>query len=271
MKKILISYFLLSSFCFIFDKNKVQAQDFTVYTSPIIEELDGSITGGTINVSFAPDYFSQHVFEITSDEYPVGAICGPVYIDEPIDEPDLEMEIGALLGEGCIGKYCFLIVQDPLVEPCSLTFCVNVIYCTRHKEGRLIECPSTSPGPVGSFQTNPGNKILVDELKAIEREEGIVIPNGQVKKDFQLVNVYPVPFKQEINIEFQSTIREENDITISLLDVYGRTILSKKSSLNEGTNIFTLPINRSLPEGIYIIHVRDQNGVQKTKQITHLK
>lgn len=77
------------------------------------------------------------------------------------------------------------------------------------------------------------------------------------------MNVYPNPAKDQVSVSFDA---ENIDYTINLIDITGRTIITRNySSLNGKQNI-ELPLE-NIETGNYMLTLRSENGVVN-KQIS---
>ena len=68
-----------------------------------------------------------------------------------------------------------------------------------------------------------------------------------------IANTYPNPFKDNFNINIQSS--ENENIYLNLTDVYGRNIFRKKISPDKLINDINIDV-KNLPESIYILQIR---------------
>lgn len=106
-----------------------------------------------------------------------------------------------------------------------------------------------------------------------------VIGVGTVKRDFSTysfvtgtndeeinseLNIYPNPASQNITINYTAEQSEINSIQLVNLD--GKTVLSKELKLNSGLNKINLNI-QFLPEGIYFVNLKTNKGLKSTKLI----
>jgi len=139
-------------------------------------------------------------------------------------------------------------------------------------KGRWVKaCTAISPGP------GTGTGLIVnenqDEIHMVEvREEVTDIDQSALTEEpiisnFNILNIYPVPFKEAINIKFETS--QDKSINIRLFDLYGRLLQNDLQQIEAGVNILTLTTPQNLPEGIYLLQITDENGHQVSKQISH--
>jgi len=77
-----------------------------------------------------------------------------------------------------------------------------------------------------------------------------------------LIQAYPVPFLDELNIQLHNIL--ENEVKISLIDLIGKEVISKKFTLQQGFNEIALS-TVSLSKGLYLITIEDKEGVYYQK------
>jgi hypothetical protein len=76
------------------------------------------------------------------------------------------------------------------------------------------------------------------------------------------VVLYPNPARENVNIQFNSTIK--SDYQITLVDHAGRMIASEMGVAMEGNNMKSINIE-TLSSGIYSIVIRVGNDVQQSR------
>ena len=77
------------------------------------------------------------------------------------------------------------------------------------------------------------------------------------------MNVYPNPAKEQVSIRFNA---DNKDYTISLVDITGRTLITKSYSSLNGSQVIDLPLN-DISAGNYMITIASENGIVN-KQIS---
>ncbi|MFN0188380.1 MAG: MopE-related protein, partial [Bacteroidia bacterium] len=85
---------------------------------------------------------------------------------------------------------------------------------------------------------------------------------GNVSSTISQVVLFPNPARENVNIQFNSTIN--GDYQITLVDHAGRMIASEMGVATEGTNVKSLNIE-TLSSGIYSIVIRVGNDVQHSR------
>jgi len=105
-----------------------------------------------------------------------------------------------------------------------------------------------------------GNSVLyIDKLSL---DNVLFVPQNIVSTD---LNVYPNPFKSDLNIKI--TVKSENIYTISIFDIAGREMEQiYKGKLFEGINNVSYK-NNNLQSGTYFIVVKSNNNSETTKII----
>lgn len=143
------------------------------------------------------------------------------------------------------GEYCVLVTYN--VDGCWMTQTACI----------LIDC--FDGGPTDAIVNYDVDKEvearLLRKMKAYKKEQAKVLAPTQSTSDFK---AYPNPFTYEINVDFSA--EKEEELTIQLLDVFGRTIQSENTNSIIGENKFQLPVSNQLPEGIYFVRVIGENG-----------
>ena len=77
------------------------------------------------------------------------------------------------------------------------------------------------------------------------------------------MNVYPNPAKEQVSISFNA---DNKDYTINLVDITGRTLITKSYSSLNGSQVIDLPLN-DISAGNYMITIASENGIVN-KQIS---
>jgi len=257
-------------------QSKTQAQELTVTHTDIILDLNGNIIPGSITLNFDENIFPNHIYELTTLSVPMGSSCVLPYSAVLINDDEFTIpNIGAQLGEPCAGEYCYQVVKNPGTDQCEIDFCVYINYCelTVWKGGKVtLSCKAISnTPPAGSFTSPDDGANEISSKQTVQLNSTSGHRQEPIDKiiGFDLVNVYPIPFNQEIQIELEASF--DKSVTISLVDLYGRTLLEEKYNMTKGMSIFTLSTEQSLPEGLYLVQITDQYGHQISKQLTHFK
>ncbi|MEL6593086.1 MAG: T9SS type A sorting domain-containing protein, partial [Bacteroidota bacterium] len=80
---------------------------------------------------------------------------------------------------------------------------------------------------------------------------------------FGLHDVYPVPFRDELMVEFSTESTDE--MFARLYDLQGKLVLSESVLPKAGTNLISLQ-TADLPQGMYVLRL-EQNGVSQLKKV----
>ncbi len=106
------------------------------------------------------------------------------------------------------------------------------------------------------------NILVGDPKTTITTQSGSAIQDFGSISDF---NVYPNPAREEITIVFSSI--QSADLSISVFDQVGSSIMSKHLISEIGRNSFQLNIGE-IPPGFYFLLVQDQTGgLRSTKKL----
>jgi hypothetical protein len=90
------------------------------------------------------------------------------------------------------------------------------------------------------------------------REEGqLIVDNGQL-------TVYPNPAHDKVTVSID--VKESTDLTLQLMDVSGRVVLSQSETGTSGLNTYDLNLMH-LSKGIYMLEVKSAGDNWKTKVI----
>jgi hypothetical protein len=127
---------------------------------------------------------------------------------------------------------------------------------------KLGECIITNSYGVASG----GHNTWVSRVKSNDVRLGV---KQNTKETAQQVNLYPVPAQEYAQIEFNLT--ENMILTFSLIDIQGKsTIDLLRDKGKAGTNKFTFNTS-SLPNGVYILNVNnnEKNIISKRIVVAH--
>lgn len=85
------------------------------------------------------------------------------------------------------------------------------------------------------------------------------------------ISAYPNPFAERLTISFRNP-RENNVITVSLVDMTGRKVYTLRAGkLPAGNNILRLDLPRMLKEGMYVTQVYDNGILVKSLDVIKVK
>ncbi len=108
---------------------------------------------------------------------------------------------------------------------------------------------------------NPSGSLLLYRLKKVDIDDNfkysVIVRIVSGEKNTGIL-AYPNPFKEQISISLRSTVQQQVSITLS--DVSGRTVQTERRNMNAGENNFMVNIPVTIPPGIYTIAVQDAGG-----------
>lgn len=78
------------------------------------------------------------------------------------------------------------------------------------------------------------------------------------------ITVSPNPFDNSLNVVFAS--QQADQATISIKDLLGRELFTRKTNINPGNNTYNLDLSSISAKGIYLLSIQTQNGLA-VKQI----
>jgi hypothetical protein len=91
---------------------------------------------------------------------------------------------------------------------------------------------------------------------------GTVLGISQANEMTGKLSVYPVPCRENIQLEFEN--REEESLKIQLCDILGNLVYERSLEANTGISSMTIPVN-FFSKGIYLIRVYSSKGVALRK------
>ena len=103
----------------------------------------------------------------------------------------------------------------------------------------------------------------VDRDGQVEYSNVVTISTGEAS-GFE-VSAYPVPFQKDVVIRITST--EQQNGTLTVTDIQGRTIATESVELNNGETEVTLSSLNSLQAGVYFVKVTQNNHTQVVRVI----
>lgn len=115
-----------------------------------------------------------------------------------------------------------------------------------------------------AFDESPNKGINYYRLKQVDYDGAFSYSNIVAIKytdEAFMVNVYPNPFNQQLNININGANGEEAHITI--VDITGKTVYSERSS-NAENNIM-IELDGSLPNGVYFLKIQIASTAQTLK------
>ncbi|UEG48879.1 DUF11 domain-containing protein [Ferruginibacter lapsinanis] len=106
--------------------------------------------------------------------------------------------------------------------------------------------------------TSPSAGTNYYRLKSVDINGAFIYSNSiavRVGVTIGIVNAYPNPFTDRIDINFQSQLA--NSISIRMVDISGRAIRSMTGKVNSGNNHLVVGNLSNLPPGTYVLEIID--------------
>lgn len=114
--------------------------------------------------------------------------------------------------------------------------------------------------PGGSETDNPVTSMAIKENKITLSEEKAVIKDS-IQKRSVIVNAYPNPFEDYVNIDLDATSNIEK-LYVEIYDSNGKLIYRRAfGNIDPGKNIIRIPAaDLRMPDGFYFMHVHSNDG-----------
>jgi choice-of-anchor B domain-containing protein len=114
-------------------------------------------------------------------------------------------------------------------------------------------------GAWGVYPFLPSGKILVSDMQSGLFVFSLFAVNTKEITDAASIKVFPSPFENQLNIQFENPNAKE-DVAIHLMDVVGRVVADLGvQTIQSGANNLTLPIVQDLPKGVYFLNMVGEN------------
>ena len=110
-------------------------------------------------------------------------------------------------------------------------------------------------------QCNNGEWSEYSDLYFFGNSVGRLSNSNEIEESF---SIFPNPAKDVLNVTFETN--ESSDVTITITDVLGKTILNQTNSYSEGQQTEPLDVSR-LNKGYYFISIRNGDHVRTMKFI----
>lgn len=112
--------------------------------------------------------------------------------------------------------------------------------------------------------TDASNAVLASGSEFADSEKKVFKTGvlGVEELEVGAFNVYPNPASDAVNVSFEAN---NNDYTVSLTDLQGRTIATKNLSKLSGTQLVTFS-TENIAKGSYIVTIAS-NGLKRTKNV----
>jgi len=101
--------------------------------------------------------------------------------------------------------------------------------------------------PEGAVNTNTENTLNEEALFALAAQ-----------KD-QFIKLYPVPFNEQLTVQYQ--LETASNVYVELISLNGnhKIVIQPTTSKQAGDYTHTIPIDTSLPKGLYVVRIRAGN------------
>lgn len=123
-------------------------------------------------------------------------------------------------------------------------------------------------GAWGAYIDLPSGNILVSDMQnglfILDASQAMSIKIEKPKVAIPVV--YPVPFNDELKIDFEG--RSNNAITFNIYDMTGKLVLSEESNIIRGVNKRTLPTS-NLRAGMYLLRFSDGHKEHSRKIVKY--
>lgn len=144
-------------------------------------------------------------------------------------------------------------------------------YTVLYTEKALGSAKSNKYNFVDSYANNTNyNGFVYYRLKVVETNNDQYY-SKVVSERFKTDNVesnivyYPNPFTDYLNINIQT--KEEDRIKITLVDIFGKVIMSKEAEVSKGPSIINIDDMGSLPTGIYQMVITADSGWRSVQKL----
>jgi hypothetical protein len=116
---------------------------------------------------------------------------------------------------------------------------------------------------VRAFRTT---EMLSDYSQTFGFKTGLLNESAEISFVSNFV-VHPNPLSKNSDLNIQLDCLKRFDAQLELTDVAGKQIFSEKKHFNSGANKYTLHLNHTIPQGIYLLSISNQEGVLRKKII----
>ncbi len=100
----------------------------------------------------------------------------------------------------------------------------------------------------------PVNLVLKPEgVEGNELDEEVIL--ALAEQEDQFIKLYPIPFNEHLTIQYQ--LETSSNAYVELIDLHGtnKTIIQPTIWQESGDYTYSIPVNSSLPEGLYVIRL----------------
>jgi len=121
---------------------------------------------------------------------------------------------------------------------------------------------------------NPHQGITYYRLKQIDFDGTFSYSPVRAVEGYQTGNgsmqVYPIPTRNSLNVDFSNWSEVNTDITIKITDVYGHTLITKNATIQQNTIISINEVQNLLP-GTYFLVTNSAAGLDFVRKFTKEK
>lgn len=116
------------------------------------------------------------------------------------------------------------------------------------------------------FENDNGNNFFIDDINIYQgsTSDDVVVGLDEITTEIALLNVYPNPAEDVLNVNFSLPVNEK--INISIVNTTGQKLLQKSINGNSGNNIVVVNTD-SISAGVYFVKVSNSNGISTLKKI----
>ncbi|MEO1263784.1 MAG: T9SS type A sorting domain-containing protein [Bacteroidota bacterium] len=183
------------------------------------------------------------------------------------------------ISDGCCdAKGCYCIMYPDMIQLNSIKWTdspteqrmIDITVCSDH--GPLTYQWSCSNGYTSTAE-DPDNipgfgsySVVVTDANGCTLEKTVDLTEEIISDGFFITDVFPNPFKDEINIVLQSG--SEGMVNMELVSVFGRKVLAEKAMAIQGQQ--TVRINTRhvlMPDGLYLLQVENREGFKASVKI----
>lgn len=251
---------------FLFSLNLLLGQDIVVNTKRINQDGNsGDCTKGEIRIDASNSLdFPIIITPIKAPDN--GNSC--VALEDPItltgSNPSRTFLVGCNeplnIPDQCHGEYCFLAER----ALCSFEFCVTVHYCY-NKDKKTTFCTKSSSGsePLPASIEDPSIEFQISSLDVAKERELDKVEN--INHKLRILNAFPNPFSDELNLEIES--ESVSEVVIVVYDMLGKQIVNSSHSVGIGKSNIVINFPNKIANGIYSLIVYTKNGETHKKLI----
>ena len=167
-----------------------------------------------------------------------------------------------------IGYYYVCVTAFEPATGCTATYCGYLIIIN-------LPFPPNVPGPPITISTGNGGIIIFKDDQSSDIQHPIngdletsevasYVEQIELANPYGVVNVYPNPVSDVLNVDVMSMIDE--DVEIQINDITNKHIKSSRQTLNKGENILRITTDE-LQSGVYLVKVIGHDQIRTMKFI----